>query len=213
MKSGSESIKNSPVVAQLLAVARKLFDVLNREAFSQLSGRVLELDRRRDRAYLAIRSYVNSMLYSIDDSIVAAAERVERVLDKYESGIEKLPFLEETTLLRKVIADLQSPEMAADVTTLGMGRLIAELVTATTDFNAVFTDRTADEASIKEEQSATTMRRELQERINGFIGFATYSSMVDPAWGELLQLLQPDIERIKSTIDKPEEGDKPASKG
>jgi uncharacterized protein Yka (UPF0111/DUF47 family) len=204
MKSGSESIKNSPIIATLLTVAKQLFDAINRESYSKLSPKVKDLDKRRDGVYIGVRTYVTSMLYSIDETIVAAATRIEQVLDKHGVGIEKKHYLEESTLLRKLLADLKAPELAADILKIGLTRQLAELETAMNDFDAVFNERTVDEVSIKEQLSVTAQRRELEEAIRNFIGYANYTALADPNWANLIKLLEPDVTRIKATINKPD---------
>lgn len=205
MKSGSESIKNSPIVAALLAVAKELFEAINRESYSKLSTKVKVLDKRRDGVYIGVRTYVASMLYSIDESIVAVATRIEQVLDKHGVGIEKKNYLEESTLLRKVLADLKAPELAADIIKIGLTRQLAELETAMNDFDAVFNERTVDEVSIKEQLSVSAQRRELEEAIRNFMGYANYTALTDPSWANLVKLLEPDVARIKATINKPDD--------
>lgn len=204
MKSGSESIKNSPIVATLLTVAKELFNAINRESYSKLSKKVKALDKRRDGVYIGVRTYITSMLYSIDESIVAAATRIEQVLDKHGTGIERKNYLEESTLLRKVLEDLKAPELAADIIKVGLTRQLAELETAMNDFDAVFNERTVDEVSIKEQLSVSAQRRELEEAIRNFIGYANYSALADASWADLVKLLEPDVARIKATINKPD---------
>lgn len=204
MKSGSESIKSHPIVKELLEISRLLFDAINRETYSKLSDRVKDLDKRRDRVYIGIRTYVSSMLYSLDDEAVAAATRIDSVLEKHGAGIEKMPFLEESMMLRKLLTDLRSPSLAADVEKIGLTPKLADLEVATTDFEEVFNDRTADQAAIKEQLSVTAQRRKLEEAIRNYLALANVMALNNPDWLELVKLLEPDIDRIKSTIAKPE---------
>lgn len=114
------------------------------ERGSSLTEKIANADQRRDRAVVGIRETVEAHLYHFAPATVEAANLVKRVFDKYGTGIQTLPYNDQSGVLKSLAEDLQVAPTSASVTVLGLTAWVTELKNANQAFVELYGSRTTE---------------------------------------------------------------------
>jgi hypothetical protein len=106
---------------------------------SLLTGDLIAQDLRRDDAIICLRKLADSYTNHHDAAKQKAGNQLLMVIDKYGSGISRMNYQAETSVLEKLVADLQgNASYAAAVKLLGVDDTVAELKAANELFNKTY---------------------------------------------------------------------------
>ena len=139
------------------------------EGSSALTIQLANVDTYRDNLYKGFCLIVEGNLNHFDANIVASAQRITRIIDKYGNPTN-LPYDQETTKLASLIADLEAA--SADVDKLSLLQWVPVIKKANTDFVALVSSRSEEHVkqigpSVKEARAITDARyRTIFDRIN-----------------------------------------------
>jgi AraC-like DNA-binding protein len=79
----------------------------------------LELDMDRDDAFIRFRDYVKSFLRDPDSAKKEAAKKVTDLIKRHGYSLYKLPYMQQSDALGRLIAELKEPASLTNVTKLG----------------------------------------------------------------------------------------------
>jgi hypothetical protein len=167
---------------------------------SILTEKIAEADVRMDRALVALKAQVHALEYSLTTTIAEAAHRLNIMLNSYGKVYRK-PYDEQMGDMLAIIAQLIK-SYAADVTTLGVGPLCAELVGAFTEFQKLFEERGADSLK-KPENSFVTIRREIEKVYHKIaVKLDAGAAMGTDGFAAVIDQLNPDIEHMNNQFHR-----------
>jgi hypothetical protein len=142
------------------AVTSQMDNLFQQEQSSGITQELIDLDTRRDRAFMGIKGLLETHQYHYEDAMQSAARSLLYNLNTYGTNIPRLNYQAETAVIDSMLSDWSTePELATATTTLRMTDWIAELATA----NEVFNDRylaRISEAAANPAVSFTTIRDE-----------------------------------------------------
>jgi hypothetical protein len=141
-------------------VTSQMDDLFQQEQGSGITQELIDLDTRRDRAFMGIKGLLETNQYHYDDATQSAANSLLYNMNTYGTNIPRLNYQSETAVIDSMLSDWSTETaLAAAITTLKMGDWITELTTA----NEVFNDRyiaRISEAAANPAVSFTTIREE-----------------------------------------------------
>lgn len=145
-------------------------DGLSKRRYSKLTTQMVGIDKKRDSISHRMGEYVYSLLESPIEAMHASARRVYDIIERYPK-VEALPYGDESKLLRKMIAELRDASLKDDVALLNLKPWIDALEAANEEFEAKIIERGNDLVAIREVQSATTLRRDLEQALRDYFEF------------------------------------------
>lgn len=121
-------IANEPAIKAIWDMITRYLTELNkslsRDKKSGYTIRLLELDVVRDDAFIRFRDYVKSFLRDPDTSKREAAKKITDIIKRHGYSLFKLPYLQQSDTMSRLIAELKEPVNLEAVTKLdGTGHL------------------------------------------------------------------------------------------
>ena len=151
--------KLTAVLGPLEAAVAEEDKALNQPRTEPNTQKMREADERRDRSYQALRLAVALHLHSTDAATLAAAEAVNRVMEAYPN-VTASNYDKETGLIRNLVADLGTDDVAQHVTKIDADLYVNRLEMDNTVFDKLFhaqlkTGVTAGAFDVKQLRAAT----------------------------------------------------------
>ena len=170
-KSASEALE---------AVATEESDkVYAKLAFSGKGQTVAEADRTRDHLFSGMKKFLKGYegLPSLDNYQIAMD--VLSIFKTYGLELDKLSYSSETAQMRKLIEELDKPEILSKITELNLITIFNQLKTAQTDFEAIYSEQAEANAELRQLPSASTIRKNLESAIKNYLALLTAMKNVD----------------------------------
>ena len=187
--TNNPAVMNSPLYTNLVEKERLFTDAFNKTNGSIYTKKVNASDKIRDDAVLGLFGHVKSLLRSPIPAVAQAAGRVHDVLRTHPSAynINRKKHAEESGLIRKLLAHIDTAVTTADIETLDLRPWIEAVRTGQDDFEAIYDERSTENATEAEIESATNQRAELQAAIRGFMKYVDAMAIIntDPFWHNL----------------------------
>ena len=109
-----------------------------------------------------------------------AARRLEPVVRPY-AGIASLPVSQETEVIRGLAADLAKPDLADDVTTLGLAPYIAEMQRLNEAYAQLAAQRDKERSARTGTPDSKTLAAQAQDLLDDMCALANASSLLEPS--------------------------------
>jgi len=107
---------------------------------------IISSDDNRDSVLTGFLGTARNLVYFPDTTIVAAAAQLLIVIDKYGSGIARLPQREETATLTNMVTDLRNADNAPLLQTTNLTAWVDKLDEANRTFDDLYSHRTEKES-------------------------------------------------------------------
>lgn len=156
---------------------------------SALTQDVIDLDNRRDRAFMGLKAMITSFTYHFDATTKAFAETALATINNYGKDVTRKSYQEETAILTSLIHDFETEQDLIDASTaLSLTDWLTELKDANVAFAAKYLERVGDTAAnpitnlTDLRAVATTAYKSLVDHIqaHAVLGTdATYATLVD----------------------------------
>ena len=142
-----EELKLASFAAAFEAQLKAYDDVLVLERGNALSVKISQADAERDNALKALINVVKAYTLFPEDEKADAALKLLHAIGKYGSGIDRLPYLQESGILANLLQDLELTENAEAIQLLHLGDWVAKLKEATARFDGLFVSRESDNST------------------------------------------------------------------
>ena len=142
-----EELKLEALAAAFESKLKAYDEVLVLERGNALSGKISEADTARDNALKALVSVVKAYTLYPEAEKAEAAQQLHAIIAKYGSGIDRLPYLQESGVLTNLLQDLALKENADAVKLLFLEDWVAKLKEAAARFDELFQMREADNST------------------------------------------------------------------
>ena len=142
-----EELKLESFAAAFEAQLKAYDDVLVLERGNALSVKISLADAERDNALKALINVVKAYTLFPEDEKADAALRLSYVIGKYGSGIDRLPYLQESGVLANLLQDLELPENAEAIQLLHLEDWVVKLKEAAARFDGLFVSRESDNST------------------------------------------------------------------
>ena len=180
--------------------ARLFSSGYNKMEVSLYTEEVAAGDKRRDNALAALYKHVRSLQNAPIAEMKLAAKRIYSVLKAHgtASAIAVMKLGDESQAVRKLLTNMATDILPADIATLGLGPWIDELTQVQTAFEAIYVRRSDENASEADIASATNQRRNLESSIRGIIKFVDSMANIspDPFWHDLYNRIEERLDEL-----------------
>ncbi|WP_046744609.1 DUF6261 family protein [Kordia zhangzhouensis] len=132
----------------LATVTNQIDDLFQQEKSSGITQELINLDARRDRAFMGIKANLEAHSYHYDDRLQSAANSLLFNLNNYGTNIPRMNYQAETAVIDSMISDWETEtDLISAVTTVGLTNWVAELKTANQAFNQRYLARVSESAA------------------------------------------------------------------
>jgi Family of unknown function (DUF6261) len=140
--SDPEKLKVGPQMQALqnaLTVAERIF---KKDVSSPLTDVLVDLDEKRDKLLVGIRTNIDSFTYHFNEETRTAALRLKDHLATFGSNITKENYMRESALINKLVTDWRTkPELSNSVAALNLQLWMKKLDDANELFNSSYLER------------------------------------------------------------------------
>ncbi|TCP25201.1 hypothetical protein EV195_104234 [Tenacibaculum skagerrakense] len=132
----------------LTGIVSQIDNAFQQSLGSSLTQGIIELDDRRDKAFMGFKSVINGFSYHYDAAKKVHALNALSAIEKYGKDITRKSYQEETAIISSLITDFESqPELVTAVTELSLTDWLTELKTANIAFASKYLERVGDTAA------------------------------------------------------------------
>ena len=168
-----EKLGIRPLAVVYRSHIRREDEALKKIVKSELTKKIKEADKERDKAYSSVSAIIRTTLKHHNPEVVDAAERLKIVIDTY-GHINQKSYDEQTSAVYNILQEFQG-KYADDIALIRIPELVAELERANVAFDALIKQRTDETAH----QNPDTMKdvrvdvdaayHAIEERINALV--------------------------------------------
>lgn len=169
-ESNLQDVITDSAFTNLEEKSKRYTEGLSKRLYSKLTNDMVALDKKRDGISRRMDEYVLSLLESPIETMHAPARRVYDIIERYPN-VESEAYVDKSKHLRKMIAELRDANLKDDVTLLNLKPWIDALEAANEEFEAKIIERGNDLVAIREVQSATALRRDLEQALRDYFEF------------------------------------------
>lgn len=165
----SESVETLGIATQFASftsLANQLSTGLQQIKASMHTKKVADADQSRDDAYRGIYTLIKAYCMHYDNEVADAALRLRKVFNNFGDP-SAMPYFQETATITTLTNELTT-KWDADLTKLGIKVWVQELVALNTNFNALITERTVEEAE-KPKVNIKQTRQEIDKIYNTIV--------------------------------------------
>ena len=138
---------------------------------------IIQKDAERDKIYLGFRRSIISQINSPLNEIAETAEKAKGILDRFGTGVEKLPYSKESEYLTRMLEEFKKEERICEV--LNLKIWLDALKRSQYDFEELYALRRDDNVTMKEVESATEIRKELEKALKVLSQYVKALSVVN----------------------------------
>ena len=132
----------------LASLVAQIDEAFQQSLGSALTQEVIELDERRDKAFIGFKSVLNGFTYHVDATKQAHAKNAINTIENYGKDITRKSYQEETAIITSLVNDLETkPELIAAINDLNVSDWLSELKNANTAFAAKYLERVGETAA------------------------------------------------------------------
>lgn len=171
-QNNAEALLIKPQVDALNTTSGEMYQVLNKEAASDITNELVRLDNERDEALTGIIGNAESFSHHFEQLTRDAALIVLKHFNKHGNGIGRLNYMAETSTINAVIAEWKSDsEFATALTSLQLDQWMNYLETTNTSFNEKYLARVKEQSEVPQismvdlRKKTTTQYRTLANHI------------------------------------------------
>ncbi len=174
----SESGKYSVITAHPLLADLKLkysdYDlVYAKQIYSGKGVEVAEADKHRDLAFVTLKSFLNSYRKMLLLPNYQSAEDLYQVFKIFGLDLYKISYSSQTAQMKKLIEELEKPENSQKLKALSLEDAFTDMKTKQTDFEKLFAAQASANADLRNQKSASGIRKDLEKSLKSFLNLIT----------------------------------------
>lgn len=170
-KNTDTAIADNPLFEEVENKYAMYDAVLLKDVYSGMGPEVKNADLKRDQAFYGFLNLLKGLAVFESDNAKAAAELYQLITDK--GTIRGLSYGDESELLYKIFDMLDTEESQTLITTAGVDQQYLFLKTTQNNFQEIFLEQAEANSALRQMQSASSIRNELEEALRNFFGFVS----------------------------------------
>lgn len=178
-----EILKN-PLLRELENIYTEYDKVYAKVTFSGKGKSVAQADKARDKAFAKLKNYLAG--YAQMDTLphFEEAKVLYEIFKTYGLNIDRLSYSAGTAQLSKLIENLSTSENQERIQKIGVEKAFEEMKKMQSDFENVFAEQTQANSELRQMQSATKLRKELEQILRTYFEYVkTMKKLKD--WDDL----------------------------
>ena len=132
----------------LATITHQMDDLFQQDQSSRITQELIELDDRRDKAFMGIKANLEAYNYHYDDRLQSAARSLLFNLNNYGTNIPRMNYQAETAVIDSMLSDWETEtDLVNAISTTALTDWINELKTANEAFNDRYLARISESAA------------------------------------------------------------------
>ncbi len=132
----------------LATLTNQMDDLFQQEKSSGITQELIDLDARRDKAFMGIKANLEAYNYHYDNGMQSAARSLLFNLNNYGTNIPRMNYQAETAVIDSMLSDWETEtDLINAISTAGLTNWVAELKTANQAFNDRYLARVSESAA------------------------------------------------------------------
>lgn len=177
-------VKNNPLLAVLETVYNEYDAVYVKKVYSGKGELLLALDHDRDVPFGGLKDILVGHAKLSVSPYHQLAKDIYAIIEKYDIGLDRYSYAEETAQLKKLLDELYQPTNLAKIEQMLLTPVLTQLKTAHTAFEQQFNEVAGENSELRLMESATSMRKNLETALRNYFNLIKAMSS-QPVWKEL----------------------------
>ncbi|SIT97278.1 hypothetical protein SAMN05660493_01991 [Epilithonimonas bovis DSM 19482] len=200
-------ISNHPLTETLQTSYNEYDLVYTKQIYSGKGQDVAHADHERDVAYTNLKAFLNGYRKLQTAPNYQAAEDLYNVFKTYGLNLDRLSYSSQTAQMKKLIEELETPKKQQSISLLSLNPAFTEMKTKHEDFEAIFADQADANADLRNQSSASAIRKDLEKNLKAYLNLLTVMKEV-PGW-ELLYTDTNELVKAAKNSDVKRKEEKP----
>lgn len=190
-------IDNHPLLAELKTKYADYDDVYTKMTFSGKGNDVAASDRERDLSFSTVKKFLNGYRQMNTLPNYQAAEDLYQIFKQFGLDLDRMSYSSQTAQMKKLIEELEKTKNYQKINDLKIKAAFEDMKDKQTAFEEIFAVQAGANADLRNQKSASGIRRDLEQSLKAFLNLITAMKDV-PDW----QLFYADVnELVKAARD------------
>jgi hypothetical protein len=195
-KNSNQAVINNPLFVQVKTVRLNYNLIVIKKTYSGLGSELQNDDIVRDRYFLSFVRIVNGFATFDGSAKQAPAQLLQNIISETGSSVTNLSYTEESVVINKLIERLAAPEAANAVSAIGAVEEVAKLTEVQKKFDSLYTEQLDANSDLRQQPSASSMRKELENALRSYYAFISSMSAIEP-WKDIYSDLNELLKKFK----------------
>lgn len=157
--------------------------VVMKQTYSGMGAEVAAEDLTRDSFDLGLRKIINGYAAFTGSYKQEYALLLQKIFDQAGS-ITQLSYAEESIVIGKILEKLSVSDAKNAISALGIDEEVGMLQESQNRFNSLYTEQVDANSDLRQQSSATKMRKQLEDALRAYYGLVSAMSNVEP-WKDI----------------------------
>jgi len=166
-------ITGHPLLAELKLKYADYDAVYTKMTFSGKGNDVANSDNARDIAYTTLKAFLNSYRRMPTLAGCQSAEELYQIFKLFGLNLDRMSYSSQTAQMKKLIEELEKPVNSQKLKALQLETAFGEMKDKQTAFEAIFAEQAGANADLRNQKSATGIRKELEKTLKTFLSLLT----------------------------------------
>lgn len=162
-----------PLLAELKLKYADYDAVYTKMTFSGKGNDVANSDNERDLAYTTLKAFLNSYRKMLTLPNFQSAEDLYQIFKQFGLNLDRMSYSSQTAQLKKLIEELEKPENNQKLKDLKLTTAFDEMKDKQTAFETIFGEQAGANADLRNQNSASGIRKDLEKTLKSFFGLLT----------------------------------------
>lgn len=166
-------ISNHPLTATLQTSYTEYDQVYTKQIYSGKGKDVATADQERDVAYTNLKAFLNGYRKLSTAPNYQSAEDLYSVFKTFGLNLDRLSYSSQTAQMKKLIEELETPQNQQNISLLSLNPAFTEMKTKHENFEAIFADQADANADLRNQSSASAIRKDLEKNLKAYLNLLT----------------------------------------
>jgi len=166
-------IDGHPLLAELKLMYADYDAVYTKMTFSGKGNDVATKDNERDLAYTTLKAFLNSYRKMVTLAGYQSAEDLYQIFRQFGLTLDRMSYSSQTAQMKKLIEELEKPENSQKLKDLKLTAAFEDMKNRQTAFETVFAQQAGANADLRNQKSASGIRKDLEKTLKSFFGLLT----------------------------------------
>lgn len=162
-----------PLLSELKLKYADYDAVYTKMTFSGKGNDVATSDNERDLAYTTLKAFLNSYRKMLTLPNFQSAEDLYQIFRQFGLNLDRMSYSSQTAQLKKLIEELEKPENNQKLKDLKLTTAFDEMKDRQTAFETIFAEQAGANADLRNQKSASGIRKDMEETLKAFFGLLT----------------------------------------
>lgn len=166
-------INNHPLLAEFKTKYADYDAVYTKMAFSGKGNEVADADRERDQAFTSLKAFLSSYRKMVSLPNYQLADDLYKVFKQFGLDLDRMSYSSQTAQMKKLIEELEKSENSQKLKALSLEDAFTDMKTKQTDFEKLFAEQASANADLRNQKSASGIRKDLEKSLKSFLNLIT----------------------------------------